>query len=197
MNATLVFLACLLSLGTPESAVPGGPAEPAQAPVKVKVVVSAREELGKHIRSLVATELRSCGPVQLVEKDADWTIQIVTTQLNDPNGVTLALGLSFVVEQHGIHARMLRALAQACRYFVATGLLRDAPLESDMKMLLRGVEALPPPEGLAVLSQHKMCVITPDQLARACQDMIAAFNAERVGVPPDAQPAAAPTGETP
>jgi hypothetical protein len=182
-----------MSFGTPASGGPSGAAGADQAaPVKIKLTISAREDLKTIIQGLVAAELQSRGPVQLVEKDADWTIGVVTTQLEDANGDTAAVGLSFVIEQHGVHMRMLLALAQACRYFIATGLLRDAPLEKDMKMLLRGVETLPRPESLAVVSQHKMCVITPDRLAAACHDMVMAFDAERLGIKVEAGPVAKP-----
>ena len=159
-------------------------------PVKIRLNISAHEELRKIVQNLLATELQSRGPVQLVETDADWTIGVVTTQLEDNEGATVALGLSFIVEQHGVHMRMLRALAQACRYFIATGLLRDAPLENDMRLILRGADLLPQPDNLSVVSQHKMCVITPDRLPTACRDMVAAFDAVRLGTR-NAEPAVA------
>jgi hypothetical protein len=125
--------------------------------------------------------MQARGPVQFVESDADWTLGVVTTELTDASGATVAVGLSFIVERHGIHVTMLKALAQACRYFLATGLLKDAPLERDMQLLLRGAEVLPEPEGLAVVSHHKMCVITPDRMPQACHDMVAVFGAECLG----------------
>jgi hypothetical protein len=193
VNASIFFLAWLMSLGTPAPAGPAGPANaPQAAPAKIKLDISARDELKGVIRQLLTRELQSRSPVQLVENDADWTIAVVTTELKDANGVTAAVGLSFVVEQHGIHMKMLLALAQACRYFIATGLMKDAPLEGDMRMLLQGVETLPKPESLAVVAQHKMCVITPNQLAQACHDVIMGFDAQRLGIAADAQPSPKP-----
>lgn len=182
MNTSILVLAWLMSFGTPGSAGPGGPAElTAATPVRIRLTISAHEELRRIVRNLLGAELESRGPVQWVEIDADWTIGIVTTQLEDVEGATAAIGLSFIVEQHGVHMRMMRALAQACRYFIATGLLRDAPLEKDMRLLLRGVDVLPNPDSLSVVSQHKMCVITPDRLPAACRDIAAAFDAVRRG----------------
>jgi uncharacterized protein YciU (UPF0263 family) len=161
-----------------------GPVQAATpAPVKVTLQISAREEFKAALRQFFTTELPSRGPVQFVETGADWTLEVVTTEVKDAKGATIAVGLSFLVERHGIHTQMLAALAQACRYFLATGLMKDAPLEQDMKLLLRGVDVLPRPEGLAVVSQHKMCVVTPDRVPQACRDMIAVFNAERFGTP--------------
>jgi len=193
MNVSIFFLAWLMSLGTPAPAGPAGPANaPRATPAKVKLDIIARDELKAAIRQQLSTELQSRSPVQLVDNDADWTIAVVTTELKDADGETAAVGLSFVVEQHGIHMKMMLALAQACRYFIATGLLKDAPLEADMRLLLQGVEAIPKPESLAVVSQHKMCVITPDQLPQACRDVIAGFDAMRLGTTANAQPAPKP-----
>jgi len=199
MNASIFFLAWLMSLGTPAPAGPAGPANaPQAAPAKIKLDISARDELKASIRQLLSTELQSRSPVQLVDSDADWTIAVVTTELKNADGETAAMGLSFLVEQHGIHMKMMLALAQACRYFIATGLMKDAPLEADMRLLLQGVDAIPKPESLAVVSQHKMCVITPNQLPQACRDMIAGFDALRLGTTASAQPAAKPNPpETP
>jgi hypothetical protein len=182
MNASIFFLAWLMSLGTPAPAGSSGTAVAAPpGPAKIKLDISARDEIKGAIRQHLATELQARGPVQFVDNDPDWTLGVVTTELTDANGAMVAVGLSFIVERHGIHTKMLLALAQACRYFIATGLLKDAPLERDMRLLLRGAEALPKPEHLAVVSQHKLCVITPDRLPQACHDMVAAFDAERFG----------------
>jgi hypothetical protein len=203
MNASIFFLAWLMSLGTPAPAGPSGTAGPAiagpQTPAKVRLDIRARDELKDKIVQCITTELQSRAGVQLVENDADWTLEIVTMELADASGATVGMGLSFIVERHGLHTKMLLALAQACRYFIATGLMQDAPLERDMRMLLHGVDVLPKPEALAVVSQHKLCVITPDKLPQACHDMIMVFDAERLGTVAtansgaNANPAAAPT----
>ena len=191
MNASIFFLVWLMSLGTPAPAGPAGPANAPQAtPAKVKLDISAGDQLKASIRQLLSTELQARSPVQLVDSDADWTIAVVTTELKNADGETAAMGLSFIVEQHGVHMKMMLALAQACRYFIATGLLKDAPLEADMQLLLQGVEAIPKPESLAVVSQHKMCVITPDQLPQACRDVIVGFDALRLGTTAGVQAAA-------
>jgi hypothetical protein len=200
MNVTLLSLAWLMSLATPITGAPLGPTGTLVTPpaVKIKLAVSAREERKNQIRGLIAAELLSRGPVQLVEEDPDWTIEIVTTELADANGAATAVALSFVIEQHGAHLQMLEALAQACRYFVATGLLHDAPLESDMRQLIRGAEALPKPPSLGVVSQHKMCLTTPDRLAQVCRDIVTIFNNDRLGITSDAGPvAAAPVASAP
>jgi len=189
MNASIFFLAWLMSLGTPAPAGSGGMAVVAPpAPARIRLDISARDELKDAIRQHLTTELQARGPVQFVENDADWTLGVVTTELADAKGTTVAMGLSFIVERHGPHTIMLQALAQACRYFIATGLLKDAPLERDMQLLLRGVKELPDPQGLAVISQHKMCVITPDRLPQACHDMVVVFDAERLGTAAGANP---------
>jgi hypothetical protein len=193
MNVAFLSLAWLMSLATP---VPGAPLGSTSTmltppPVKIKLSISAREERKNQIRGLMAAELLSRGPVQLVDDDPEWTIELVTTELADANGTTAAVGVSFLIEQHGAHLQMLEALAQACRYFLATGLLHDAPLEADMKQLLRGVEALPKPPSLAVVSQHKMCLTTPDRLGQVCRDIVTIFNNDRLGTTAEGGPVAA------
>jgi hypothetical protein len=197
MNGTVLFLSCLLSLQAP---VPAGPVKapgPVQVapPARVKLDISAQEDIKSLIQRAVGAELQSRG-VQVVEGDADWTIGVVTTRLGGADGTTVAVGLSYIIEQHGIHMRMMLALAQACRYFLSTGLLRDAPLEKDMQMLLRGVEVIPKPESLSVVSQHRMCVVTPDRLPQVCHDVVTAFDAERLGPQPKAE-ATAQAGPAP
>lgn len=194
MNASILLLVGLMSLGNPAPAEPIGPANaPQAAPAKVKLDITAREELKAVIQELISKELQSGGAVQIVDKDADWTFSVATTELKDAKGATAAVGLSMVVEQHGLHMKMLLALAQACRYFIATGLMKDAPLESDMRMLLNGVEAMPKPDSLAMVSQHKMCIIAPTQLAQACHEMVGAFDAQRLGTVAGTESAAKPS----
>jgi hypothetical protein len=203
MNVALLSLSCLMSLAAPVSGTVLGPTGTmlAPPPVRVRLAISAREERMSQIRGAMVAELLSRGPVQLVEQDPEWTIQIVTTELADANGVTAAVGLSFVIEQHGVHMKMLDAMAQACRYFMATGLLHDAPLESEMRQLLRGAELLPKPASLGIVSQHKMCLTTPDRLAQVCRDIVTIFNNDRLGItaaPVAAVPvAAAPAAASP
>jgi hypothetical protein len=56
MNASIFFLAWLMSLGTPAPAGPGGTAVAAPpAPVKIRLEVSARDELKDAIRQHLAT----------------------------------------------------------------------------------------------------------------------------------------------
>lgn len=198
MNGTVFFLSFLLSLQAP---VPEGPVRapgPAQVmpAARVKLEISAQEDIKSLIQRAVGAELQSRG-VQVVDGDAEWTIGVVTTRLNGADGNAVAVGLSFIVEQHGIHMKMMLALAQACRYFLSTGLLRDAPLEKDMQMLLRGVEVIPKPESLAVVSQHRMCVVTPDRLLQVCHDMVTVFDAERLGPLPKAEASAAQAAPAP
>jgi hypothetical protein len=181
MNVAHVFLMWVLSVGTAQTQAPTAAAQPAssQPAVKVKVTVSAAEEIARQIQEYIAVQFQSLGDVQLVAEDPDWSIEVVTTQLQDGDGTLRALGLSFVIQRHGPHVAMLEALAQACRYFVATGYLRDQPLEYHMQRLLRGVTALPLSNDLVVVSKHKMCVILPDKLPQACYDIVSALEEER------------------
>ena len=183
MKIRHVLLMGALALGTAQAQAPDASAPPVdnRPVVKVKVAVSAAEEIAGKIQEYIAVQFQSLGDVRLVADDPDWSIEVVTTQLQDADGTLRALGLSFVIQRHGPHLAMLEALAQACRYFVATGYLRDQPLEYHMKRLLRGVTALPQSNDLVMVSKHKMCVILPDKLPQACYDIVTALEKERFG----------------
>lgn len=182
MKSAIVFLMWVSSLGMPVSE---SSSEPVQAPgstvsARVKVNVSAHEEIKQPIHEYITTGLQSLGTVQLVDEDPEWTIEVVTTRLEDAEGAMVAVGLSVIIQEHGPHIKMLLALAQACRYFIATGYLHGQPLEASMQRLLTGVAVLPQPDDLAVISQHSLCVITPERLPKACQDIVAGFDAIRL-----------------
>ena len=194
MDAATILLMCLLSVGIPAADGAGGAPTRATAPpmIDVTVKVSAHEDVRGPICKYLATGLRSLGDVQLVQEDPDWTIEVITTRLEDPNGALQAVGLSFVVEQHGPHMMMLEALAQACRYFIETGYLRGQQLDQDMRRLLEGVAVLPKPERLSLVAKHRMTVVTPDRLPQACREMVACFDAQRRPKHSQAAPTAPP-----
>jgi hypothetical protein len=183
MSITSVFLTWALFSAIPQAQAADMLTRTSQSPplVKVKVAVSAPAEIKDQIQQYIEVQLRSLGDVQVVEAAPDWTLQIVTTQLTDANGTLQALGLSFLIEQHGPHMEMLQALAQACRYFVATGRIQDPSLEDHMKRLIMGTEALPKADDLVTVRKHKMSVILPDKLPQACYDIVSALEAERFG----------------
>lgn len=183
MNIGHVFLMWVLSLAAAQGQNAMAPAQPAdyRPVVKVKISVSASEEIKSQMHEYIAVQLESLGDVQVVQDQPDWSIGIVTTKLTDASGTMRALGLSFVIQQHGPHMQMLQALAQACRYFVATGSMRDQPLEYQMKRLLMGVSVLPESDDLVVVSKHQMSVILPDKLPQACFDIVSALEKARFG----------------
>jgi hypothetical protein len=155
------------------------PAEPMTA-TRVKVNLSGNPEILEALRPALTAPFHALGDVQIVQDDPDWTIEIITTPLIDENQKLAAVGLSFVIQQHWPHNKMMLALAQACRYFLATGYLRGQELEYEMARLLRGTQVVPKPEGLAVVFKHRMAVVTPDKLGAACQDIVNTFNQQRV-----------------
>ena len=194
MDAVTILLMCFLSLGIPAADGAGGAPAQATAPpmIDVTVKVSAHEDVRAPICEYLATGLRSLGDVQLVQEDPDWTIEVITTRLEDPNGALQAVGLSFVVEQHGPHMMMLEALAQACRYFIETGYLRCQRLDHDMRRLLEGVAVLPKPKRLSLVAKHRMTVVTPDRLPQACREIVTCFDAQRQPKHSQAVPTAPP-----
>jgi hypothetical protein len=181
MNIGHVFLMWVLSFAAAQGQNADAPAPAAdyRPVVKVKVNVSASEEIQSQIQEYLAVQFDSLGDVQMVQENPDWTIGIVTTKLTDSSGAMRALGISFVIQQHGPHMQMLQALAQACRYFVSSGLMRDQALEYQMKRLLMGVSVLSEGNDLVVVTKHQMSVILPDKLPQACFDIVSALEKER------------------
>ena len=180
MNQVIAFLTLSISLGIP---ITGGTTGPAMSeylgPVRrVKLDVVAQEQLKNDIYSHMVQAFQSVPEVQLVQADPDWTIEIVTLTLQDPEGQPTAVGLSVIVLEHGPQMRMLSTLSKAWRYVVNAGLLqRDQPLEVGMRELLIGIENLPQSDSpLTILSQHRMCLIPVQKLGGACSDTVANFS---------------------
>ncbi|MBN2129480.1 MAG: hypothetical protein JW741_08285 [Sedimentisphaerales bacterium] len=183
MNIGHVFLMWVLSFAAAQGQDAVAPAQPAdyRPVVKVKITVSAAEEIKSQIQEYMAVQFESLGDVQMVQDNPDWTIGIVTTKLTDSSGTMRALGISFLIQQHGPHMQMLQALAQACRYFVASGRMSDQALEYQMKRLLMGVSVLSEGDDLVIVTKHQMSVILPDKLPQACFDIVSALEKARFG----------------
>jgi len=186
MNQIAAFLIWTLSLGIPISGGADGPLpeEPLGAVHRVKIEIVAQTPLKADIYRNMAQAFQSRSEVQLVDEAPDWTIEVVTLTLQDPEGHPTAVGLSVIVLEHGPQMDMLLTLAKAWRYVVNAGLLqKDQPLEVGMRELLIGVETLPQSESLTVLSQHRMCLIPVEKLGDACRDTVFNFTTRFLGLP--------------
>jgi hypothetical protein len=157
---------------------PGAPAGPVTV-TRVKVSISAYREILEVIQPYLLNSLQEQGDIELAQDDAEWSIEVVTTPIVDDEKNVTALGLSIVIQQHWPHAQMMGALEQACRYFVQTGYLRGQPLQREMERLIHGTQIVPKPKGLAVVAKHRMAIVTPENLAQACQDIVKTFREER------------------
>ena len=179
MNPVIVFLMFSTSFGIPMSANSGQPVR-LQLPdliTRVKVDVSARDDIKQALHSYIGQSFQSLPGVRLVENDPSWTIKIVTITVQDNEGNVSALGLSVVVLKHGLEMDLLRTLTQAWHHIIKAGLLqKDQPLEVGMRQLIDGIDRLPQTDDLAVLSQHRMCLIPVPKLAEACHDIVMDFN---------------------
>jgi hypothetical protein len=143
---------------------------------RVKINVSALDQVKGQIEHYVTEGLRSLGNVQLVEDNPRWTIEIVTANLQDDEGRLHGLGISFVVLEHGPQMQMLATLAQAWRYVITAGMIQDKFIEQGMKKLVSRVDSLPKGSDLTVFSQHRMTVVSIDKLAEACRDIVVDFD---------------------
>ena len=179
MNPVIAFLMWSASFSIPMSAGAAPPigAEEPKSLARVKVDITAGAEIKRTMHAYVAQSFQSLGGVQLVEDKPQWTIKIVTLTAQDDAGNTTAIGLSVVTLEHGPQMDMLRTLVHAWHYIIKAGLLqKDQPLEVGMRQLVAGIDRLPATDDLAVLSQHRMCLIPLPKLGEACHDIVVNFN---------------------
>jgi hypothetical protein len=179
MNGTRVFAVWVLSLSILFSnalAAETVSTRPAFV-AKIKLDIDTHDQIQQAIFNAIAERLRAVPGVQLVQVDPQWTIEIITTVVQDDQGGLAAVGLSEVVVEHGPHMKMLQTFAQAWRYLIMAGILqKDQPLDQGLKQLVAMVETLPQSTDLTTVSAHRMCVVAPDQLARACGDIVNDFD---------------------
>lgn len=173
MNPAIVSLLWALSWAVPMTAASTTPAAPGDfaAPARVKINVSAPEEIRALIQQHLVQSLQALENVQLVEQTPRWTIEVVTAMLQDPDGRIQGIGMSFVILEHGPQMQMLVTMAQAWRYVMAAGFLQDKFIEQGMRQLVGRVDALAKKPELTVMSQHRMCVIPLARVEEACRDI--------------------------
>jgi hypothetical protein len=178
MNPATVSLLWAMSLVFPMTVSPNAPATvPRSGPVtRVKINVSAPDEVKGQIQRYLTQSLQSLGSVQVVEDTPRWTIEIVTAMLQDGEGHIQGIGMSFVILEHGPQMQMLVTMAQAWRYVMAAGFLQDKFIEQGMRQLVGRVDSLAKTPDLTVLSQHRMCVIPLARLEEACRDIVTSLD---------------------
>ena len=177
MNPIIPLLLWNLSFAIPLSGGAGAPPIP-QPAARVKIEISASDQIKYAMQSHMAQSFQSLGGVQLVEADPQWAIKIVTLAVQDQQGNTTALGVSVVVRERGPQMDMLRTLTQAWRYIIRAGLLqKDQPLEVGLRQLIAGIEQLPETDDLGTLSQHKMSLISMNKLPGTCHQIASDFHA--------------------
>ena len=180
MNPVSVFLVFCTSFGLPIAAESNLSTRlgPSRSAPRVKVNIAAREEVKRAMQGYISRDLASLGPVQLVERDPRWAIEIVTMAAEDQEGKVWALGLSVVVLEHGPQMKMLRTLADAWGYILRAGLLqKDQPLEAQFRQLVAAIKRMPESDDPTTLAQHKMCMIPVAELDEACRDIVSSFGA--------------------
>ena len=178
MNPVMTFLVWSMSLGIPIQSDPG-PAPGAGhvgPPTRINIEISAADAIRGEILRHLALEFQSVGGVHLSEEDPRWTIEIVTLGLQDSEGSLAHLGVSVVVLEHGPQMDMLRTLNEAWHYILKAGLLqKDQPLEVGMRQLVGSIDRLAPVDNLAVMAQHRMCLIPIEKLPDACREIARDF----------------------
>ena len=180
MNPALVSFLWALSLAVPMAQASNTPAaNPRSGPMaRVKIDISAPDNVKAQIHQYLAQHLQALGSVQLVEETPRWTIEIVTAMLQDDEGSIQGIGMSFVILEHGPQMQMLVTMAQAWRYVMTAGFLQDKFIEQGMRQLVSRVDSLAKKPDLTVMSQHRMCVIPLARVEEACRDIALTLDAK-------------------
>lgn len=194
MNPALVSLLSIFSLAVPAAATADTVAPAISVPTtRVKIVVSASGEIKNLVYQNLAESLNQIGGVQVVDELPRWTIQVVTSTLQDNEGQIQGVGMSFVILEHGPQMQMLATMAQAWRYVMAADFLQDEFIKQGMRELIRRVDSWQTTPDLTILSDHKMCVIAVNQIPAACQDIVSNLGV-RFQHPSTVQNTVAPSG---
>jgi hypothetical protein len=172
----------LLCAAIPLSNAPAAQVDSAQPEVvaRVRLEINGYEQVKQTIAKFMVPQLRAIQGVQLVDTNPQWTIKIETVVIPDTENKSVAcIGLSEVVLEHRPYVRMLRTLAQAWHYLLSAGILKqDQPLDEAMRQAVKMMEDVPQTADPTTLSAHNMCVVTVDNLEKACQQVVADFNAK-------------------
>jgi hypothetical protein len=126
---------------------------------RVKLSVTAGEELTKEIVSAVSQALESLPDVQLVSEDADWTLMILGVPLQTPARGATGVGLSVIVVEE-----FDRQLQEWLR------IRRNS--QPDAESISHFAQSAP----LGSFKGAWLRVTAPSQLSRLCQQVVVDFN---------------------
>jgi hypothetical protein len=180
MNGMCVFAVWMLFATIPLSSAPAAQPVSAQPVVvtRVKLEINGYDQVKQVISNVMVQQLRAIQGVQLVDANPQWTIKIETVVIPDTENKNVAcIGLSEVVLEHHPYMKMLQVLAQGWHYLLSAGILQqDQTLDSGMKQVVKMIEGLPQGADSTSLSAHNMCVVTVDNLEKACQQVVTDFD---------------------
>ena len=134
---------------------------------RVKLQVSASEELSPLLISLLSSELRSLGDIAIVETEPEYTIGLIAVT-NRVGGRVVGYTLSTLVESH---------LTEG-----ALNLLSEELKTSAYKSLLVGLV-----KGMSSVSEHSITAISPEDLERTCKKIVADVDVKTFQVSRDLQ----------
>ncbi len=126
---------------------------------RVKLSVTAGEDLSKEIEHAVSQAFRSFPDVQLVSEEADWTLVILSVPLQASTREAYGVGLSVVI---------VESFNRQFQDWLLVG-----------KHLQPGAESISHSEQLAPLGSFKgawLRVTAPSQLSRLCRQVVGDFN---------------------
>ena len=126
---------------------------------RVKLSVTAGEDLSKEIERAVSQAFRSFPDVQLVSEEADWTLVILGVPLQAPTRTAYGVGLSVVVVE------------SFTRQLQEWPLARKHP-QPDAQFISHSAPLAP----LGSFKGAWLRVTAPSQLSRLCRQVVSDFN---------------------
>jgi hypothetical protein len=128
---------------------------------KVKVMVDGSAEAS----SFLTRELRTLGDVEVVSTNQDYTINLLVLKTHTKQSIPTGFVLSLVITRRNSIALVLEGVTNRITDTLALGMVNSASVAS---------------QDLVLLDAHEVETCGPDDLRKACEGMVARFDAEHL-----------------
>jgi len=128
-----------------------------QFTARVKVIVSAKENIKSSLTSYLNRELRSLNDVELVETDPEWELNVLAVELKTTGGYKSGVALSVVIISPFINQML-------------SGFFQEQFEDAGLKMT----------SDLYLYPDHWLNVGPADKLQDLCKDVIATFDTKHL-----------------
>jgi len=142
---------------------------------KVRLAISADDEIRNEVYSYLRRELLSLGDVKLVEEDPDWIIQVVAMQIKNKAGYPTGLAFSLVIEKR---VQVVKILLLVVKHIFQIPSEEWEKLEQTKKHTDLEKAFTKVTDNLSDIRGHWLRVGDTEDIQRLCQMIVADFDAE-------------------